>query len=286
MNRILAALLAALILAPLAQAHVTITADSPSTPIPAFQETAIPVTFSANCAIVLAEYEANGNTELTITGGNNTPAWLAFTGDKIPFKTDMCDTTPTSSSAGNVVSTGNLYVTPGAMAPAGRTTTFSVLAENEAGEASVFLEVAAWANLTAQEFHDTVDEGNITITVPFNITTNAALDLSFSVDNGTAPANVTLANPLLTGSNTADTNVSLDLNIPEGMDTVERTLTVTASYNGTTIATTTIPIHLDDMSFHSDPDTHDDPDHDHESPGVGVGLLVVALVGFAVRKRE
>src|SRR5688500_16976154 len=79
-----------LVAVPAAAAQVDVSAEAPPAAIDPTQTTTIPVTFSADCATVLAEYDAAGNTELQIEL-KEAPAFITGVGDTVPFSFDMCD---------------------------------------------------------------------------------------------------------------------------------------------------------------------------------------------------
>jgi hypothetical protein len=165
---------AGLVALPIASAHVVVTANAPKTPIPADAPTSVPITFSANCAVVLAEYEAMGNTELQIIA-KDPPAWLPAVGDKIPFEFSMCGTDA------NVRSTGNLVFTPGPLAPGLQPIQVIAMAEGESGEIAFNLTVAFLGLISIEPMAPVmVHNGTAAGELVLNITANAAGLLMFS----------------------------------------------------------------------------------------------------------
>lgn len=161
-------------LLPTASAHLTVTATAPTAPLVPGEATSIPVEFSANCAVVLAEYEVDGRSPLEVVLNPGTPAWIAGVGDKVPFTFDKCGTD------GNVRGSGTIAVTPGPFAPGLQQVNLSIGAKNakgaaEAGEALVPITIAYYGvlDVTTPATEIRLDNGTATLDLWLNATLNA-----------------------------------------------------------------------------------------------------------------
>src|ERR1041385_8639885 len=105
---------AALLALPAAQAHVTITATAPKDPLVPGVATVIPVTASANCAVVLTEYNAMGKTTLHWGLAPDAAKYWSAKSDDVAFDATTCD----PAGPATVTVKGTIAVTPSMDAPA------------------------------------------------------------------------------------------------------------------------------------------------------------------------
>jgi hypothetical protein len=290
MNRtavLLLACLAALAAAPLASAHVTVTSVPPAGPIPPGQPTAVEVTLTVLCPVILAEYAEKPTLDLALVpdaDGVEPPAYLPFVGETVPFTIDMCD--PASAS---VSTTGLVTITPSAMAPAFQDIPLQPGAVGETNEGGDFtLQVAyAWsvkvvdANLTAGE------NGTLVLEVTANADTLLRLDGGHGLE---VPAEVEVASPLLAGQATRRVEVPVKAEHAGNM-----TLTVSAQAKGRdatgspmALAFTVLP------GLNATAEGGHDHEHEHEeetesdskgAPAPAAPLLALALLALALRRR-
>jgi hypothetical protein len=279
-----AAALLSFLVAPIASAHVTVTAEPPEGTIPADAPTSVPITLSASCATVAAEYEAAGKTELQLIA-EGAPEFLTIVGDQIPFTLDMCD----PAGPATVESTGNLVFTPGPLAPGLTPIMIKAKADGEAGEVFFNLTIAYRGSFTnASLDHFIIENGTATGELVFNVTTNANSLLMFSVL--TPPAGGTLNLP---------ETLDVESPIPLGNDT--RQVTVPIAYtaagpNATTDSVTvqvmlhaaddmSVPPYMAELVLDFEPaqvEEHDHDEHEHDEAAGVPGVEAVVLIGGIV----
>jgi hypothetical protein len=296
--------LLSLILLPGAAAQATVTATAPADPIMPGSTLTVPVTFSADCATVLTEYDASGTTELEIELKEGGPAWLTGVGDTIPFSFDMCD--PTSAT---VESTGNLVLTAASTAPGLKPFNVEVGAKGEEGSTTVSILIAYVGSFSFEsegpEFM--LDEGNGTASFVLNYTGNAdsmgMIEVTGEPEFGTIeglPPTLDLDSPLTDNLTSRRIPLEFTYHANPGanfsMDMV--TLSVMAHAKDDPSLMTepqTIMFHFmmmdHDMMGH---EGHEEGEHDHSThehgsnvPGFDLALVVVAAlaVAFVARRR-
>lgn len=293
---------------PTGAAHVTVTAETPAGPIPWGQPTAIPVTFSASCATVLAEYEVAGNTELEIVLKEGAPTWVNGTGEKIPFSFEMCD-----AASATVESTGNLIIVPSELAPGLQSVNITAVAKGEAGEVNIPIVVAYRGEIQGPTSSPEIEleHGNATAEITLGASLNA--DSFAMVEIVAEPEHGTLTLPegmLEVASTLADGSANRTFSFPIGyhalpganftmdMATIRVFLHAASDPSQQGVAQEfmvhfAMPDHeMGHMGEHEgEGDAHDHDSHDHDAASVPaidgiVGLLGVVLAGFVLRRRN
>lgn len=286
---VLLAGLVALTALPPAAAHVTVSSVPPTAPIAPNQPTAIEVTLSVLCPVVLAEYAQRPTLDLALVpdaDGVEPPAYLPFVGETVPFTVDMCD--PASAT---VSTTGTVTITPTSLAPAFQDIPLQPGAVGETNEGGAFtLQVAyAWsakvveANLTAGM------DGTLVLEVTANADTILRLEAGHGLE---APAEVEVASPLLAGQATRRVEVPV-----KPGHAGDGALTVSAQAKGKdatgspmTLAFTVLPglNGTAAMGGHGpgeDGHAHEAEGNAKDTPAPAAALLAVALIVVALRRR-
>jgi MYXO-CTERM domain-containing protein len=286
MNRTVAVLLAglaALTVLPLSAAHVQVTSVPPSGPVPADKPTEVSVTLSALCPVVVAEYAQKPELQLALVadGVHDPPAWLAFTGDAVPFTVAECGTD------GYAHTTGMVAITPGALAPAFVPIALQPGAVGETNEGGAFNLTVAYAwNVTLVSADLTAGANG---TLVLDVTANADTILLLGSAHGlAAPAEVEVASPLLDGKATRRIEVPVKA---EHAGVGEFTISAKAKGKDATgapfaLAFTVLP-GLDATAHDHAADEHTHAEADSKASPMPVApLLAVALLALALRRRS
>ncbi|MEA3202887.1 MAG: hypothetical protein QOI63_553 [Thermoplasmata archaeon] len=222
--------LAALLALPAAQAHVTITAVAPKDPLVPGVAAVIPVTASANCAVVLAEYNAMGKNALHWgLAPDAAKYWSAASAD-VAFDGTTCD----PAGPATVTIMGTIAVTPSLQAPGLTPLGLTITAYNgasttpEGGTPAIFnVTVAYTANVTIAAGTPVPGAGQngsaaATYAVPITVTysANAPSTLAFE-GSATAgalafPAAASLDSPSFTNKTTLTRTFSATFTPPAG----------------------------------------------------------------------
>jgi hypothetical protein len=223
----LALLAVAALLAPAAQAHVTVTATPPADPLPPGVATSIPVAASANCATVLAEYNAMGKTALHWGLAPDAAKYWSATSEDVAFDAQDCD----PLGPATVTIHGTLAVTPAPDAPALTPLGLTVVTYNgdstapEGGDPATFNVTVAYNATATLTLGAPVPSGNgtaATYSVPITLSygANAPTTLSFegSATTGTLalPAAAALDPPSFTNKTTLTRTFTATFTPPAG----------------------------------------------------------------------
>jgi hypothetical protein len=196
--------------APFAAAHVNVSSQAPTEPVPVGVPAIVNVTLSALCPVVVAEYSTKPELQLTLD--NTTPEYLPFVGDTVPFTINQCSTSP--SGGGYAYTTGKISITPTLMAPAFQLIRLKPGAEGETNQGGEF-------NLTVgyNGFINATLPSNVKVGDPFmlmlNVTANADTTLKIEVNphqgmsNPGLPSEFFVDSPLLAGSPTRMVHVAV-----------------------------------------------------------------------------
>lgn len=294
-------ILALLVLAmlPAASAHLTVTAVAPTEPLMPGVATAIPVTASASCATVAAEYQAMGETELYF--GQTPPGLSAFntTSERVPFTMDQCQPVNTSdpTTSATAYSTGNLFVTPSMTAPYGSSIPFSISVFGndpttpEGGDPAVIdIRVAYYGNLSlmAQNIPEDIT-GPVTLQIMAHVMSNGDSTLKVMAEpaNGTvaaiAPVQVTA--PATDGLAMRMVTIPISYTPPAGhwhSDSIHLMATLGAQDGlSNTTATSMLHVHLHAAEMHDEEETSTTTSK--SSPGVPA-LLAVGVAALLARR--
>jgi hypothetical protein len=179
------ALATLLALAASAAAHVTIAATGPADPVAVGQEFEIEGTASANCAVVLSEYQAMGKDRLALGLSPDAPAYFAWEEHPFDWTVAQCSTNP--ADQGNAIGHGHVHVTVGPNAPGLKLLNLTIVAYSpgsttpEGGTpATVTIRVAYYANATLTLGAPVVKGDTTTIPVQLTYTANAATRLTLA----------------------------------------------------------------------------------------------------------
>lgn len=308
MTKSLLLLAAVLVSASSAAAHVTVTATGP-------EEVQVGVPFTieaevrANCAVVVAEYQAMGETELFFGLPPDHPAYFVnHTGAPFAWTAEQCSLDP--AEQGNAVGVGSMTLEVTAAAPAFTVLNLSVVsygndpAVPEGGDPAIVPIRVAYhavgALAAAKAGHDVAhgDDGNHTgqaIELILNYTTNAESLLTVEAVSSAGEVHaidaVAVTPPSFDNKSRSEVELLAHFQPPAEWSTADLTfnafLTPVAGGAKVPVGTATLSLANDAAETH---DEHSDEEHEHaedkESPApvfafVGLGLLAFA----AIRRR-
>lgn len=288
------AALAALLLLPVATAHVTVTATAPTAPLVVGVPTEIPVMVAASCAAVAAEYQAAGNTAFHFGLGPDTPPSLTGNGTAFEFTATGCDPQPAGddpSTAAQVRIAGTVRVVASSMAPALTPLRLAVVVLNgegnpESGEAAVEVQVAPFVNHTLQAGTPVaVGTGHrVPFTVAYQANAATLLAVTATVDGQAIPGPAPQLLPAPYLANKTVGQATFEVLVPEGMDGHLAVATSLVPVVGQAAAAQA-GVELLPAS-HGDGGAHvEDEGQTHASPAAPLSLVVAAFLGLAARRK-
>ncbi len=286
-----------------AQAHVTTTVDPLSAPLVVGVPTEVTVHFSEPCFEVLPQ-EAQGKDTVASGLAPDTPTLVAWTGQEVPFTSDLCEVDPAFTTVAVVKATAKLTIVATASAPGLvpfdlPVTSYLGNGTEPGGSVPLNVTVAYYANgtLSASEAAGhAAHQGNGTaIELILDYATNADSLLTVEATSSTGEIlpidTVAVSPPSFSNKTRGAANATAHFTPPAEWSTADLTfkayLTPKAGGAKVPVGVATLTLANDAAAdTHGDGEGHEHDDEAKDSPAPVFAFVGLGLVALAAMRRR